>query len=368
METRSLQRYPVRAGALTEFAALVRELGGNPASILRGCGLHLRDLARPDHYISHRSAILAVEAAAHALGVRDFGLRLCVRQDVSFLGTLALIMQSARSVREGFVLGIKYSHFHAPCLGYRIFRSDDMKLEFVEVFLRSDDLPDAPQATEHAVGHLCRLVSLLSDHGLQPSGIHFRHQRVGAESQYRRHLGQLPQFGAAFDGLSVDPLAWRQPTVRHNRQLQHFVERFLLALAPRREWPVAAQVVSVLHNLMRTGLFDLGSVARVMALHPRTLQRRLHAEGKSFDALLDAERKSWAAELMAQRSLALADVAQLLGFADQSVFTRACRRWFGTTPKGLRQDVQAMSRLADDSAYAANSSTGTQLQNRLRSP
>ena len=333
----STQRYPVRAGALTGFAQLVRELGGDAARILRSCDLELRDLADPDHYISHPSAILAIQEAARTLEVADFGLRLCAHQDMGFLGTLALIMQSAPNVRAGFVLGIKYSHFHTPCLGYRIFQPEGQALEFLGVYRRLDFMPDAPQATEHAVGHLCRLVDLLSDRHLLPSGIFFRHPRIGSEAQYRQHLGQLPQFDASFDGFSIDPLAWRQSVPRHNPQMQGFVERFLLALTPQREWPVAEQVVAVLRNLIRAGLFDLGSVARVLSLHPRTLQRRLHAEGQSFDLLLDAERKSWASQLMAQRGLALSDVAQLLGFADQSVFTRACRRWFGTTPGRFRQ-------------------------------
>ena len=37
-----------------------------------------------------------------------------------------------------------------------------------------------------------------------------------------------PRFHAEFDGISIDPLAWRQKLPRHNRLLQDFVERFLL--------------------------------------------------------------------------------------------------------------------------------------------
>lgn len=77
----------------------------------------------------------------------------------------------------------------------------------------------------------------------------------------------------------------------------------------------------------------------LVRLHPRTLQRRLRAEGARFDDLLDTQRKTWARELMAQRSLALADIAQLLGFADQWVLTRACQRWFGDSPRRLRQQA-----------------------------
>jgi AraC-like DNA-binding protein len=105
---------------------------------------------------------------------------------------------------------------------------------------------------------------------------------------------------------------------------------------PSRERTVVEQAEEVLRGLTRAGMADLARVAQALGLHPRTLQRRLQAEGVRFGELLDAQRKAWAGELMVQRSLPLADIAQLLGFADQSVLTRACRRWFGATPRQLR--------------------------------
>lgn len=329
----------VRAGALAGFEDLVRQAGADPQAILGAAALRPGDLADPDHYISHRSAILALEEAARTLRMPDFGLRLCAAQDLSFMGMLALVIQSAPTVREGMLLGGKYSHFHAPGLVFRPFQDAQAGLECVEVFARRSDLPSSPQATEHAVGHLCRLMALLSDHALRPSTIHLRHAPVGSTRQYLRHLGQLPRFNAAFDGIGIDPLAWRQPMPSHNQLLGQFVQRFLLGLMPQSERTVLEQVDEVLRGLTRAGMADLGRVAQALGLHPRTLQRRLRAEGARFDDLLDTQRKTWARELMAQRSLALADIAQLLGFADQSVLTRACQRWFGDSPRRLRQQA-----------------------------
>jgi AraC-like DNA-binding protein len=326
----------VRAGALAGFEELVRQAGADPVPILGAGALRPGDLADPDRYISHRSAVLVLEEAAQALDMPDFGLRLCASQDLSFMGMLALVMQSAPTVREGMLLGGKYSHFHAPGLVFRPFQDTQAGLECVEVFARRSDLPCSPQATEHAVGHLCRLMALLSDHALRPSAIHLRHAPVGSARQYLHHLRQPPRFHAAFDGIAIDPLAWRRPMPRHNHLLGQFVQRFLLGLMPSRERTVVEQAEEVLRGLTRAGMADLARVAQALGLHPRTLQRRLQAEGVRFGELLDAQRKAWAGELMVQRSLPLADIAQLLGFADQSVLTRACRRWFGATPRQLR--------------------------------
>jgi AraC-like DNA-binding protein len=99
-------------------------------------------------------------------------------------------------------------------------------------------------------------------------------------------------------------------------------------------------VRNILGNLMRVGLADLPAVARALGQHPRTLQRRLRAEGAVFEDLRDAARKAWVGRLLAQPGLSLGHIAQLLGYADQSVLTRACQRWFGASPQRLRRGVQ----------------------------
>ncbi|MCC8961357.1 AraC family transcriptional regulator [Bradyrhizobium sp. Pear76] len=331
----------VRAAALSGFETLVRDLGGDAATILRSCALDIEDLDDPERYIPYRNVALAVEEAARLLQVRDFGLLLCAMQDVNSLGLLALVIQSASSVREGVLLGAKHVYFHNPALGYRNFMDSGEGLECVEVFQRLTALPSLPQVTEICVAYLCRIVGMLSDGTLRPAAIHFRHAPVGADTQYRRHLGQTPRFNAAFDGISVDPLAWRRPIPSRNQLLQQFVERFLVGSSLPREQSVSDQASNVLRSLVRAGMADLGTVASAMGQHPRTLQRRLRAEGAVFEELRDAARKTWARQLLVQPGLSLIHIAHLLGFADQSVLTRACQRWFGAAPKRLRQDATA---------------------------
>src|SRR5262245_24165243 len=119
----------VRAAALIGFDGLVRSHGGDPAAILRSCALDPGDLADPDRYVPYSRMAMAVEEAARALGVRDFGLQLCALQGMNSLGLLALVMQSASSVREGMLLGSRYVHFHNPALQYRVFMDPGEGLE-----------------------------------------------------------------------------------------------------------------------------------------------------------------------------------------------------------------------------------------------
>lgn len=328
----------VRAAALAHYDELVRSLGGDPEALLRTCGLALDHLADHDRYLPYHRVARAIEEAPHALAAPDFGLRLCALQSVETLGLLSLAIQSAPTVREGMMQVDKYIHFHNPALTFRSFMSPDDGLECLGVMHRLKPLREMPQVAEICVSYLCRLVAMLSEGALQPVAIYLRHAPQGSSAQYRRHLGQVPRFQATFDGIAMAPLAWRRPLPMHNRLLQQFVERLLLGLGlpagPGAS--IADQVRGVLGNLMRVGIADLGAVARVINQHPRTLQRRLSAEGVRFEELRDAERRAWVSQLLDQPGLSLSEISNLLGFADQSVLTRACQRWFGASPRQLR--------------------------------
>jgi AraC-like DNA-binding protein len=74
----------------------------------------------------------------------------------------------------------------------------------------------------------------------------------------------------------------------------------------------------------------------VLGVHPRTLQRRLAAEGTSFATILDDVRRDAAHRYITATSLPFAQVAALVGFGEQSTLTHAVQRWHGVNPRQLR--------------------------------
>jgi AraC-like DNA-binding protein len=80
-------------------------------------------------------------------------------------------------------------------------------------------------------------------------------------------------------------------------------------------------------------------VAVELRMSERTLQRRLEEEKTSFVQLLDDTRRELADQYLGRLHLSLAQAAYLLGFADQSSFFRACRRWFKVSPGQYRNQL-----------------------------
>jgi AraC-like DNA-binding protein len=98
--------------------------------------------------------------------------------------------------------------------------------------------------------------------------------------------------------------------------------------------PHARQIIE---QLLRGGEFEQADVACAFGLHERTLQRRQKAEGASFEELRDEARRDWAQALLVQRNVPFSHIAEVLGYAEASAFTRASQRWFGASPREVRR-------------------------------
>jgi AraC-like DNA-binding protein len=91
----------------------------------------------------------------------------------------------------------------------------------------------------------------------------------------------------------------------------------------------------------------IGRVARCLATSPCTLQRRLAAEGVSYQRVLDDWRKDAARRHLAASALSIGEVAYLLGFFEPAPFHRAFKRWFGVKTQTFRQEQHQRSSTAD---------------------
>jgi AraC-like DNA-binding protein len=71
-------------------------------------------------------------------------------------------------------------------------------------------------------------------------------------------------------------------------------------------------------------------------MSPRTLGRRLAAEGFTFTSVLDRLRVDLAQRYLQEEDLTISKIAWLLGYQEASAFTHAYKRWTGRTPREAR--------------------------------
>ena len=76
-------------------------------------------------------------------------------------------------------------------------------------------------------------------------------------------------------------------------------------------------------------------VARAFGVSRQTLYRRLKLEGVTFEDLID-EVRARLARYKLEWGKSVADVAHQLGYSDRAAFSKAFKRWTGTTPSKSR--------------------------------
>jgi AraC-like DNA-binding protein len=105
--------------------------------------------------------------------------------------------------------------------------------------------------------------------------------------------------------------------------------------APPRARVFRAEVERRLEPLLASGEVGIERVARDLGYSRQTLYRRLKAEGITYEQLLDGLRRRLALRFM-REGLSVKDAAYRLGFSDPAAFSRAFKRWTGTSPSGMR--------------------------------
>lgn len=174
---------------------------------------------------------------------------------------------------------------------------------------------------------------------IAPLAAFFRHAAPADRQRYERWFGCQVHFQAAFDGVELAPAMLSLPLRGADPGLAQLMEREAAALLA--DYDAGTNLVnavrSQLYQMLSDGEPGIEAVAARMGLAVRTLQSRLQRHGVSFQALLDGLRRSLAELYLRDPALSLSDIALLLGFAEQSSFNRAFRRWRGQSPTAFRR-------------------------------
>ena len=190
-----------------------------------------------------------------------------------------------------------------------------------------------PYARDGLSVAVLELLRLLAGPQLRPTRVTFQHADHGERQRYESVYGCPVEFGASdaaihFDAATAERIvAVADPEIAE--QADRLAERYLDRLRPEL---ASAKVRSLLLELMPAGQLTQERVAHALHQSPSTLQRRLRQEGTSYQQLLDDTRRWMADAYLKDGRYSLAEIAFLLGFADQSNFTRAFKRWTGQTP------------------------------------
>lgn len=328
----------VRAGALQGFDHLVRRLGGDPVPMRRRHGLGDRALVNPEAMVSLNAVAHLLDDAATACSRPDFGLMLGSAQNPEMLGLLALVVQGAEDVRAALIDSSRYLFVQSP--SYQLVLEEPTVARPEWVTLRFDIEVDSgvpyQQLVDGCLASLLTLARGLTALPIVPRSVSMPHTPTASPRTYESAFGAPVAFEQPKAALHLDPtvLAARlhqaRPSIRQ-AALAYISERY-----PTIDASTATRVRNALGTTLGATRGTKAEIASLLGLHPRTLQRRLCAEGVTFENLRDEVHRNRTHRLLTETTLPLSQVSYALGFSEHSAMSRKVRQWFGTTPSALR--------------------------------
>jgi AraC-like DNA-binding protein len=313
-------------------------LGVDIGPQLAALELGLDDIAPTSNkYLPANKVTQLLERCAKLCNAPDFGLRVGEAQDISVLGPIALAIVHAPSGRSAFEAARR--NLHLLSLAWRLEVRDHAEAE-TESFIALRSLAGRrPQSAERMLVFIHRVLGWVTAQGYAPRAVWLQHQPISPLSRYRSAFGVTPLFGMPELGIAVanSQLDATDPT--RNERLFEIANNFLEREFPAPDDDLVGQVRIYCERALIAGECTQLTVAGMLGLHERTLQRRLQAHDQTFEQIKDSARKDLALRYLARRDMTLSDVSNVLGYAEPSAFSRSCKRWFGVAPSAVRRQL-----------------------------
>ncbi len=325
----------VRTAVLTKYLAVAQQLGLNPQPLLRRHGLTQAMLERPDQLIPADTAVALLEDSAMASACSSFGLRMAEARQMADFGPVSLLLSHQRTLRDALRTTVQYRHLLNESLA--LFIEESGKTVIVHEEVVTDRAMPARQATELALGALFRLCSGLLGAHWHPVSVHFTHEAPADLQLYRRLFRCKLDFGSEFNGFVLPAVDLDTPNPMADPVMARYAQRFLESLPGAGEPSLVQDVRKAIYLLLPMGRATIEQVAQAQGMNLRTLQRRLEDEGETFSCLVNGVRRDLVLRYMENPRYSLARIAELLGYAVPSSFTRWFLAQFGKAPAQWRQ-------------------------------
>jgi AraC-like DNA-binding protein len=325
----------IRSAILGGAAERLRAHGRQGATLARRSGLPPAALHDPDLLVPAPAVLDFFERAAQVCGEPDWGLRLAQGSRLAaILGPLWILLRHARTVEQMCTeLATNFDLYTSAAV---------MRFEPAREYgLLSWTTTTAGQASsevqmaEYALSLFAAEIRGHLHRDWVPVAVLFRHAAPAALRLHRACFGSDLRFDQPCNGLMLDratldaPLQGAGPAARA-------LARRVLRLEEAPGPTTALQVESVVRTLMPYAPCTIDEVARALGLPPRTLQDHLQQQGSSFSRIKDAVRADLAMKYLRHSRLGIGQIAEVLGYADLSAFSRSFRRWHGQSARAVR--------------------------------
>ena len=171
-----------------------------------------------------------------------------------------------------------------------------------------------------------------------PKAIRFTHKEPGYRAEYDRIFGVPLFFESPMNAILIDEAFMQMKQPRPNPYLSELLRAHAEGLIENleRSKSTRGRIESLLIPVLHAGEANMDMIARKLAVSRQTLFRKLKAEGVTFEKVLDELRHKLALHYLNGEKVSVHETAYLVGFSDPGAFSRAFKRWTGSSPRMMR--------------------------------
>ncbi len=330
----------IRAGALQSYIYLMESLGVNPYKLLEKYNIDIQLLSVPENYISLVNKIQLLEESARVAKCPDFGIRLASYQKSDLFGVFALIMFDLSNFQHVIKNAVKYTFIHCP--EYRVLVDAQSHLrQDCFAFRFEIDLPEFIIQRQTIEGCIAKIFLILKEIGVQQSqirAISFPHTPLASKAIYLKFFGAPIYTAEPYACIHIKKEVWNLTYEEQYYDMRaRAIELITHNFRSNNELLMRDKVREMIIKFLGIRTISKTEIAEILGVHPRTLQRRLYEEGTNFEDIKISVYKQAAARYINSTDLPLHQISDILGFSEQSAFTRAFKKWFQTSPYRFKE-------------------------------
>ncbi|PWJ20342.1 AraC family transcriptional regulator [Jannaschia seohaensis] len=307
------------------------------AALLRGAGIDPDGPWDPKAMIPDNTYYDMLERIAAQVDVTDLPVQVGASMRCDEYGALGLAWKAARDLRGSLSRVARYARLWTSVVRYEL-RPDPRGGLYV-VHREGERRLGMRLSNETTLVAAAALARQVSPVPVTPLEVRVAHPAPGSVAAHEDWFGCPVLFGAEEDGILFSAQTLAQPNILGDEGISRYLlsdlESELSQIAD--EVPLISQTKNAIAQTLNEGAPKMADIARGLGLSARSFHRRLSEHGMSFQTLTEETRRELAEGLLRDERHSLAEVAFLTGFAEQSSFTRAFKRWVGMTPASYRK-------------------------------
>ncbi len=307
------------------------------AALLRPMGIDLESPVDPSLMVTDTDYYAFLERLAAVDGKpTTIPLRAGAAMRCDDYGAFGLAWKSAVDLRGSYARAERYARVLTNVSTYEVERAEGGA--FMHLHRQGERRLGLRLSNEATIASIVSISRQASSQDFNPRAVYFKHPAPADLSDHQAYFGCPIHFDTDRDALFVSNEALQTPNKLGDESISSFFDTHLESELSKLEddSSLDRRVQIRIKRVLSEGVPAISDVAKHFGMSGRTLQRRLSERGFSYQTLVDESRRRLAERLLERTKYSLAEVAFMTGFAEQSSFTRAFRRWAGQTPRSYR--------------------------------